>query len=109
MEDNPYCLGLHRTKEGHQTVGSSGYILRGEVTTPSLTVIVKSPNWPGQEDVVDDALVVVDAFESSVAVTTDEEAAGVELTATTPSVTVVGGPVDVTMDELRGVAKTEVA
>lgn len=84
-------------------------ILRGEVTTPSLTVIVKSPNWPGQEDVVDEALVVVDAFESSVAVTTDEEAAGVELTATTPSVTVVGGPVDVTMDEPREVATTEVA
>lgn len=72
-------------------------------------MIAKSPNWPGQEDVVNEALVVVDAFESNGVVITDEKAAAVELTATTSSVSVVGGPVDVTVDEPREVATTEVA
>ena len=50
---------------------------------------------------------MVDAFVNDAVVTTTDERAAFELTAITPSVTVVGDPTDVTVDGLRGVAATE--
>lgn len=51
---------------------------------------------------------MADAFENRVVVTTSDETAAVELTAMSPSVTVVGDPIEVTVDELGGVAASEV-
>ena len=51
---------------------------------------------------------MVDAFENRVVVTTSDGKDAIGLTAMSPSVTVVGDPIDVTVDELGEVAASGV-